>query len=296
MAMTAVLALAALIGLTLGAVGGGGSILAVPALVGVVGLSVTEATTASLLVVGTASVIGLAAEFLRSAEGSAQRVKVGPGLVFGLTGLGGAMVGTHLNRSLDESILLIAFSVLMLVVAATMASKLLAGRREHQVASERGAASLARSMSTVGRPAEARTTRSGRVRNCRIVAGINTCQIVRLFAAGTAVGFLTGLFGVGGGFVIVPALMLVVSFDVRSAAATSLLVIAVNSALALALRADFGSIDWGIIGPFAIAASVGVLAGRRIADRVPARSLSAGLTALIAVLALWTAAQGLGIA
>ena len=286
------LLLATLIGLTLGAVGGGGSILAVPVLVGVVGLSVTEATTASLLVVGTAAVIGLLSEIPARRRGDTP-VKVAAGLVYGLTGIGGAVVGPNQTRGLDESVLLLGFAALMVVVAATMTRKLL---RTAPATSERGAASLTRQISSVGSPAEPMTTRRGRVRNCRIVAGINTCQLVRLLVAGTAVGFLTGLFGVGGGFVIVPALVLVLGFDVREAAATSLVVIAVNSAVALALRADFGSVDWGVVAPFAGAAAVGVLAGRRIADRVPARTLSAALTALIFLLALWTAAQGLGIA
>lgn len=139
-------------------------------------------------------------------------------------------------------------------------------------------------------------TQQPRVRNCRVVAGINTCQLVRLLLAGTAVGFLTGLFGVGGGFVIVPALMLVLGFEVRTAAATSLVVIAVNSAVALGLRADFGSVDWGIVAPFTVAATAGVLAGRHIAGAVPTRFLSIGLTALIFAMSLWTAAQGLGFA
>ena len=89
------LLLATLIGLTLGAVGGGGSILAVTVLVGVVGLSVTEATTASLLVVGTAAVIGLLSEIPARRRGDTP-VKVAAGLVFGLTGIGGAVVGTNL--------------------------------------------------------------------------------------------------------------------------------------------------------------------------------------------------------
>lgn len=293
--MTVMLVLATLIGLTLGAVGGGGSILAVPVLVGVVGLSVTEATTASLIVVGTAAVIGLVSELPKRRRASSP-VRFGAGIVFGLTGVGGAVVGTQLNRGLDESVLLVAFAALMLVVAATMTRKLWGSRGPLRTAPERGAASLSRTISEIGRPAEQLTTRRGRIRNCRIVAGINTCQLVRLLAAGTAVGFLTGLFGVGGGFVIVPALILVLGFDVRAAAATSLVVIAVNSAVALGLRADFGSVDWGIVAPFTAAATAGVLAGRRIAGSIPTRALSTGLTALIFAMSIWTAAQGLGLA
>ena len=304
-----ILLLAALIGLTLGAVGGGGSILTVPVLVGVVGLAVTEATTASLIVVGTAAIIGLAAEFVTKARGGDSPVRFTPGVVFGLTGIGGAVLGTRLNSGLDEDVLLVAFALLMLFVAATMARKLLRpGNTQPRAAQatgaasgtatldERGSTSLRGALSSAGSEAPPVTTRRGRVRECRIVAGINTCQMVRLLVAGTGVGFLTGLFGVGGGFVIVPALVLVLGFDLREAAATSLVVIAVNSAVALALRADLGSVDWGVVLPFTAAATAGVLAGRRIADRVPARALSAALTVLIVLIALWTAAQGLGVA
>jgi len=293
-----ILGLAALIGLALGAAGGGGSILAVPVLVGVAGLAVTEATTASLIVVGTAAAIGLASD-LRTG-----RVRLALGVVFGLTGIGGAAVGTTLNRGLDEGVLLIGFAALMVVVAGRMALNLrkqaagpsssvpsdppTTGGEPVPAAGERAALSLQR----VGESAAQVTTRRGRVRNCRIVAGINTCQLVRIVAAGTAVGLLTGLFGVGGGFIIVPALVLVLDFDIRSATATSLVVIAINSAVALALRADLGSVDWGIVAPFTALATAGVLLGRRVAHRLPARTLSVALTVLVLAMAAWTAVQG----
>ncbi len=281
-----VLGLALAVGLTLGAVGGGGSILTVPVLVGVAGLAVTEATTASLIVVGTAATIGLVSDL------PSGRVRVGPGIVFGITGIGGAVAGTALNHSLDEGALLIGFSILMAVVAAKMAHGLLSTpapvpasapvpEMEHN---ERGAASIG---------SQAPAGRIERVRNCKVVAGVDTCTIVRLLLAGTAVGFLTGLFGVGGGFVIVPALVLLLGFDIRSAAATSLLVIAINSAVALALRADVGSVDWSIVAPFTVFATAGVLVGRRVAHRVPARSLTTALTVLVAAMAVWTATQGI---
>ena len=70
-------------------------------------------------------------------------------------------------------------------------------------------------------------------------------RVLKIIAAGTAVGFLTGLFGVGGGFVIVPALTLVLEFPMGIAIGTLLLVVAVNTAVALVARAGAGSIDWG---------------------------------------------------
>ena len=114
-----------------------------------------------------------------------------------------------------------------------------------------------------------------------------------MLATGTAVGFLTGTFGVGGGFVIVPALMLVLGFPLAEATGTSLLVIAVNSAVALTMRGGVDVIDWSVVAPFTVAAVVGVLGGRRVADRVPARTLTIALTSLIVVIAVWTGYTGL---
>ena len=85
----------------------------------------------------------------------------------------------------------------------------------------------------------------------------------------TAVGLLTGFFGVGGGFAVVPALVLALGFTMPVAVGTSLLVIAINSATALAARAGHGiSIDWTVIGVFTAAAVIGSLLGGRVASRV----------------------------
>lgn len=314
------LLLAVLIGLTLGAVGGGGSILAVPVLVGVAGLAVTEATTASLIVVGTSSAIGLLAA-LRSGS-----VRVPTGVAFGLAGIGGAAIGTRLNRGLDEGVLLIGFAMLMAVVAAKMlhglaaGNGLAAGPRSERTDGDRTPGgqdtyTMVGPNRTDPSPAAGipvgsvefgaiGSTSSADDRDTLVVTAQvppsesaprqtgPAATILKVLAAGSLVGLLTGLFGVGGGFVIVPALMFLLGFDIRSATATSLLVIAINSAVALVLRADLASVAWDVVAPFTALSTVGVLLGRRIADRVPRRTLSAVLTVLITVMALWTAAQG----
>jgi uncharacterized membrane protein YfcA len=293
--------LALLIGLSLGAVGGGGSILAVPVLIGVTGMTVTQATSSSLVVVRTASVVGMAAHL------TAERVRVGAGLLFGLAGVGGALLGTRLNERLGGDTLLIGFSALMLVVAARMAANLRRpgsavtedvpagpGRPDPEpvprpvgVASFKDGATLRRYVSaTTAPPAEDEVEPPARSEHTPAT------RAALVLATGTGVGFLTGLFGVGGGFVIVPALMLVLGFSMAQATGTSLLVIAVNSLVALILRGGPGTIDWSVIGPFTAAAVAGVLVGRRVADRVPARTLTIALTALIVVVALWTGARG----
>lgn len=302
--------LALLIGLSLGAVGGGGSILAVPILIGVAGLAVDEATTASLVVVGTAAVVGLVA------HGMAGRVHWGTGVAFGAAGVGGALVGTRINRALDPDLLLTGFAVVMLVVAARMAQGLRhpdratpaadvpSGPLPAPVPVERPAgtprwsdgASLRRYVSapaTAGARAAAPAAPDPLTATTSSPGGWTARRVAEVVATGTAVGLLTGTFGVGGGFVIVPALILVLGLPLAVATGTSLLVIAINSVVALGLRGGLDTVDWSVVGPFTAAAAVGVIGGRRVADRVPTRTLTAALTALITVIALWTGARGL---
>ena len=119
-----------LIGLSLGALGGGGSILTVPALVYVLGQSPVAATTGSLVIVGITALTGMVA------HARAGRVRVGQGLLFGVLGVAGSWYGSRLSASVAPAVLLAAFSVLMLVVAGVMiarqrhgASRRRAGRR-----------------------------------------------------------------------------------------------------------------------------------------------------------------------
>ena len=115
----------------------------------------------------------------------------------------------------------------------------------------------------------------------------DTTRLAKLAAAGTFVGFLTGLFGVGGGFVIVPALTLVLQYSMPAAIGTSLVVIAVNTATAFAARLG-GPIDWGTTLLFAAAAIAGVGAGTRIGDRTEPRTMQRSFAALLVAVALYT--------
>jgi uncharacterized membrane protein YfcA len=304
MSLAVATVLALLIGLSLGAVGGGGSILAVPVLIGVAGLTVEQATTGSLVVVGVSSLVGMVSHHL------AGRVRIGPGLAFGAAGIGGALVGTKIHDALDADVLLVGFALVMLVVAGRMVQNLrrpsaarAAGdlplvlpdpepvERDTATATWRDGATVRRYVSTTATGPSVATRTAPPATPER--TGVSARQVALVLATGTGVGLLTGIFGVGGGFVIVPALMLVLGFPIAEATGTSLLVIAVNSAVALTLRGGVGDVDWSVILPFTGAAVVGVLAGRRVADRVPARTLTAALTALIVVVALWTAAKGI---
>ncbi len=257
-----------LIGVSLGALGGGGSILAVPVLVFVAGQDPSAATTTSLVVVGVASLIGA------YGHSRAGRVRVTQGLMFGFVGIAGSLAGSALNRRLDGDVLLLAFAGLILIAAW----RIVVGCPSCTRSGEASAIEQAKSRDGTVKT-QPRTMTAGRV--------------VKIVTAGTAVGFLTGLFGVGGGFVIVPALALVLEFPMGIAIGTSLLVIAVNTAVALAARAGAGSIDWGTTLVFTAAATAGVGAGKRVADRLEPESMQRAFAALLVVVALYTGARAL---
>jgi uncharacterized membrane protein YfcA len=251
-----------LIGLSLGAVGGGGSILAVPALVYGAGQDPKSATASSLLLVGTAALVGMGAHH------RAGRVLVRTGVLFGVAGIPGSILGTMLNRGVDADVLLLGFSVLTLIAAWRM----VVGCPTCTQVGE------ARALAT--------TMPAGRRGRVAVRHRIDATTALKVVAAGSAVGFLTGLFGVGGGFVIVPALTLILGLSMPDAIGTSLLVITINSGVALLLRLGHNTIDWSVSIPFTLAAVAGVLTGKRVADRLdPSSSLKwfAGLLVAVAV-------------
>ena len=251
-----------LIGLSLGALGGGGSILAVPALVYAAGQNPREATASSLLLVGIAATVGLRPHL------RAGRVRVGTGLASGAAGIPGSLAGSALNQRLDPDLLLLAFAGLVLVAAWRMLT---------------GCPSCTKA-------AEDRALGAG---GTAVGTRIDTGRVLAVTAAGIGVGFLTGLFGVGGGFVIVPALTLLLQLPMPAAIGTSLLVIGVNSVVAFAARASTATVDWGVTIPFAVAAIAGVLTGGRVADRLDAQRSLRWFAALLVAVALYTGADAL---
>jgi uncharacterized membrane protein YfcA len=115
--------------------------------------------------------------------------------------------------------------------------------------------------------------------------------VLKVVVAGTVVGLLTGFFGVGGGFVIVPALVLALGFTMPEAVGTSLMVIAINSAVALSTRLQAGSIEWGAVVPFTIASLLGVVVGSRLASTRDSCSLQRWFVALLVIVAAYTAVR-----
>ncbi len=236
--------LGVVVGLVLGALGGGGAILTVPGMVYLLGVPAKAATAASLVVVGVAS----ATSSVLHARAGAVRWKTA--LIFVATGTPASLLGTWANRGVDPRILLTSFAVVMLLSAVAMVRHLVTG----------GAG-----------------------------AGAPRRTVIGMVIGGTVTGFLTGFLGVGGGFVIVPALVLAFGLAMPVAVGTSLVVIALNSAVALVARTGSISLDWSVVAPFTLGAVLASALGRPIASRLPPRVLQgvfAGLLVLVAAAVL----------
>ncbi|SDY80015.1 hypothetical protein SAMN05661080_04642 [Modestobacter sp. DSM 44400] len=267
-----------IIGLSLGALGGGGSILTVPALVYVIGQGAKAATASSLFIVGISALIGALGHH------RAGRVRWGTGVVFGVTGIAASFAGTAVNRLVPPDVLLLAFAVLILIAAAGMLSKTKSRAGSPDPAGSVMPAGACNDASADSKPvADAQQPRTRGAWNWR--------RAGTMLSAGLTVGFMTGFFGVGGGFVIVPALTLALGMAMPEAVATSLVVIAINSGAALAFRAGSVHFDWAVILPFTAAAIAGSLAGKKVADRLSGTTLTRAFAALLVAVALYTATQ-----
>lgn len=279
-----------IIGAFLGALGGGGAILTVPALVYLLGQSGRDATTSSVIIVGAAALTGMIG-YARSGH-----VRWRLGVMFGIAGTAAAYAGTALNRHVNEHYLLISFAVLMGLAAAGMLLR----------AGSQRAAPLAASVSS-GRSSGLPETHAKADVATRSAPptfdtpGSNTefgdggwDVAAKILIAGLGVGFMTGFFGVGGGFVIVPALVLLFKLPMPVAAATSLLIIAINSAASLVARAGTAHFRWSIIVPFTIAAMLASLGGKMIAGKLPERLLIRIFAGMLIAIGLFVAIQNIG--
>lgn len=236
-----VLLLATLIGVSLGMLGAGGSILSVPILTYVAGMEPSAAIASSLFVVAVTSATGAIS------HARAGRVRWKIGLVFGSAGMVGAFVGGRLAGYIPGRILMIVFGVMMAVTAIAM----IRGRRTRQPP---------------------------------VVGELRVGKVVVL---GTLVGLVTGTIGAGGGFVVVPALVLLGGLAIERAIGTSLIVIAMSSFAGLAGHLGKVHIDWPVTLAVTAAAVIGSLVGGRLAGRIPPAALRRGFGIFIIAVAIF---------
>lgn len=229
---------AVLIGLSLGLLGSGGSILTVPVLIYLVGEEPKLAITESLAVVGLIALFGaLPCAWKRCTDWRAV-------MLFGLPGLAGTFLGTLLSHALPAALQLLIFAVVMLVAASRMF-----------------------------KPAP------------------NTAEPTsrpwwQVLAAGLGVGVLTGVVGVGGGFLILPALVLLLGLPMTVAVGTSLIIIALNSAMGFAMHALGGTqvLHWNLIGLLGGIGVLGSFAGNYLSRFLSQQALRRSFAAFLVVL------------
>ena len=237
-----------LVGLLLGTTGGGGSLVAIPLLVYVVGVPVQNATAMSLIVVGYSSLFGA------WKESRQQRVHVVSAILFSLTGMIGAWVGAHGQQLVPETLVLFLFGNLLLFISVWTFWKNNEG--EHNDI-----------------PSGCAKEFSGR------------CALKAL-AFGWGVGLLTGFFGVGGGFLIVPALMFLMGFPIRLAIGTSLFIIALISIGGVVGHLKVAHLDVVLTGLLLLGSLLGLIFGAQVTRSIPAHHLRRGVAILIGVIGM----------
>ena len=231
--------LAALVGLSLGLLGSGGSIVTLPVLVYAARVPPHQAVGMSLVIVGATSAVGSLVNLRRGA------FDLRTGAFFAVTGIVGAFFGAKFTHMVSARVLLLCFGGLMSIVGLRML--------------------LGSQNAPPGRQ----------------------CRPLRCLVAGVAVGLLTGFLGVGGGFVILPALVLFAGLEMKAAIGTSLAVIAVNSFAGLLGQLHYVQFDWPITLGFLGAALAGMVGGIAVASRISSQSLRRAFAGSIIVLGVF---------
>jgi uncharacterized membrane protein YfcA len=240
------LVLAGLMGITLGLLGAGGSILTVPILRYVVGFDPKQAIALSLGVVGVTSLIGA----LR--YGRAGHARPGVAIPFGLISMAGSYGGAKIAEHIAGQAQLLIFSLLMLAAGGSMI-------REQN-----------------GPQADRPDARRGS----------GWASLLMIAALGLAVGLLTGLVGIGGGFMILPALVVLVKLPMRDAAGTSLAIMAMNAAAGLMGYTAHVEIPWMFLLGFTTAAVAGIIVGTYLAPQVSPVKLRRAFALFVIVMGL----------
>lgn len=243
------MAMGALVGLSLGMFGSGGSVLAVPILIYVLGYETKSAIAMSLAIVGLTALTGTVSQWKRGA------LCHKAALFFSIIGIVSTLGGTWVALRVPGTLQLISFGILMVVVASAMLFK----------------------------------------KEADLVPGKDECQMRPELAGGlgAGVGFMTGFLGVGGGFLIVPALNTLGHLKLRLAIGTSLFVIAVNCAAGVLGYLGRVPFDWPVVIVFVAVSSLASFAGVALSHRLHVEKLRKGFAIFIIVLGVWLVAKNI---
>jgi len=257
-----------IVGLALGLTGGGGSIFAVPLLIYGLGVAPAAAIAISLIAVAATAATGAVEGMVRGV------VELRAALILAVAGMLSAPLGVWLNGMASDQIIVLTFAMLMLVVAVRMLIRARGMPEQARIVRSRIADDALADRGTVCRYA-----RDGRLR-------LNAPCSAALVVAGLAVGGLSGFFGVGGGFLIVPALVSITEMGIHRAVSTSLLVITLVGVSGVVSTIVAGrSIDWALAGLFIAGGLLGILGGRLLARRLAGATLQTVFAVAMLVIA-----------
>ena len=301
------LAVGALIGLVVGALGAGGGILSVPALIYLLGVAPHEATSASLVIVLFTALAALGGRIGKNT------ICYQIALVFAALATVGTWLGSLANQAVSADLLMYAFALLLICVGLVMLRRAYPGFLRvspglFRVVPGVGGAGLnndgaAGSGAYVaggaggdgvvaehdGAAAADDADGTGLTPPRGEVTSIGAAPLWRVALVATITGALTGFFGVGGGFAIVPALTLVLHLPIKRAASTSLLIMTITALVALVARAQTSlNVDLGVIGAFTVASMLGSVAGAPLTRKVSSQKLTASFAVLLIAVAVAT--------
>ena len=229
--------LAAVAGLSLGLLGGGGSILTVPILIYAAGMPTKSAVAMSLAVVGIATIFGVLGHH------KSGNISYKTAFIFILTAIPSTFIGSYLSQFISGNMQLIIFSIVMIMAASFM----LKGRKE--VNAEQ----------------------------------MKTSYPLTLLS-GFVVGTMTGLIGVGGGFLIVPSLMYFTGTDMKKSVGTSLFIISINSLFGFISYIGKVEIDWIFMLKFTLSSILGILIGSKLVKFIPQKLLKKAFAIFLIVM------------
>lgn len=255
----------AVVGLALGLTGGGGSIFAVPLLIYGLGLSPTQAVPISLVAVAVTALIG-AVQSIRD-----RLVVWQPMIMFALGGIIGAPIGVLVSRLFEPQWIVIGFALVALIVGLAMWRMARTNPTQASVVRARPFGEDEGPVCTLTPDGQLRFTAP--------------CAFV-LTSIGLFTGLLSGLIGVGGGFLIVPALVLVTRMGINRAVATSLMIISAIGFSGAASALWRGGVIWLVLVPFIVGGATGMIGGRLLAKRVAGASLQSGFAIMIVLVGM----------
>lgn len=237
---------AILTGLLLGLLGGGGSILTVPVLVYVLGFDARDAIVTSLIIIAITSFIAMISYARKGC------VCWKTGFLFSITGVIGAFLGARISAYIPDEILLFLFAIVMLIASFYMLRSTPVTKAKH---------SFSNGLCPVELP------------------------LLAILFDGFMIGIITGVFGVGGGFLLVPALIFLVGLPIHAAIGTSLIIITLQSIAALAGHADHISLDPKIVVMFSGLAIIGSLIGSSLSHKISPKNLKQGFGIFVLLIA-----------